>query len=102
MKMYMKNVAENAKRPLEPSERNLFSVAFKNAVGARRASWRIICSLESKSENDAQKLEIIQEYRKKVEKELKDVCSDALKSIDLLLKVVDEEDVGSLAFYHKM
>ena len=100
MKMYMKNVAKNAKRPLEASERNLFSVAYKNAVGARRASWRIICSLESKSENV--KLEIIQEYRKKVEKELRDVCEDALESIDLLLEVVDKEDVGSQAFYHKM
>ena len=102
MKMYMKKVAENAKRPLEPSERNLFSVAYKNAVGARRASWRIICSLESKSEADKQKLEIIREYRAKVESELKDVCKDALASIDLLLEVQGDEDVGSQAFYHKM
>lgn len=30
----------NAKPNLDPEERNLLSVAFKNAVGSRRHAWR--------------------------------------------------------------
>lgn len=36
---------------LSPEERNLLSVAYKNITGARRASWRILSSLENKEEN---------------------------------------------------
>ncbi|KAK7488247.1 hypothetical protein BaRGS_00020554 [Batillaria attramentaria] len=35
---------------LTVEERNLLSVAYKNVIGARRASWRIISSLEQKEE----------------------------------------------------
>merc|ERR1719382_1449698 len=33
---------------LSVEERNLLSVAYKNAVGSRRASWRIVSSMEQK------------------------------------------------------
>jgi 14-3-3 protein epsilon len=29
-------------------ERNLLSVGYKNVIGARRASWRILSSIEDK------------------------------------------------------
>lgn len=35
---------------LTVEERNLLSVAYKNVIGARRASWRIISSVEHKEE----------------------------------------------------
>lgn len=53
---------------LTVEERNLLSVAYKNVIGARRASWRIISSLEQKEENKSgeDKLKMIREYRKTV------------------------------------
>ncbi|CAB4057852.1 YWHAE [Lepeophtheirus salmonis] len=65
---------------LTVEERNLLSVAYKNVIGARRASWRIISSLEAKEGNKASedKLNLIKNYRTQVEKELKDICGDIL------------------------
>ena len=47
---YMKKVASAMQKgqDLSLEERNLLSVAYKNVVGARRASLRIIGSIETK------------------------------------------------------
>uniref|UniRef100_W5KHJ6 14-3-3 protein epsilon n=1 Tax=Astyanax mexicanus TaxID=7994 RepID=W5KHJ6_ASTMX len=67
---------------LTVEERNLLSVAYKNVIGARRASWRIISSIEQKEESKGgeDKLKMIREYRQTVEKELKSICNDILDS----------------------
>ena len=46
----MRKVAQ-MEQELSVEERNLLSVAYKNVIGARRASWRIISSIEQKEEN---------------------------------------------------
>ncbi|KAF3840639.1 hypothetical protein F7725_006501 [Dissostichus mawsoni] len=88
---------------LTVEERNLLSVAYKNVIGARRASWRIISSLEQKEENKGgeDKLKMIKEYRKTVEKELKSICNDILDVLDkhLIQAAVSGE---SKVFYYKM
>uniref|UniRef100_A0AAQ4Q1Q6 14-3-3 protein epsilon n=1 Tax=Gasterosteus aculeatus aculeatus TaxID=481459 RepID=A0AAQ4Q1Q6_GASAC len=98
----MKNVA-SMDVELTVEERNLLSVAYKNVIGARRASWRIISSLEQKEENKGgeDKLKMIREYRKTVEKELKSICNDILDVLDkhLILAAVTGE---SKVFYYKM
>jgi len=48
----MKNVTE-LNEPLSNEERNLLSVAYKNVVGARRSSWRVISSIEQKTSKEA-------------------------------------------------
>lgn len=63
---------------LHTEERNLLSVAFKNVVGARRSSWRVISSLCQKDDVTTERKQQIEHYRDKVEKELKDICDRVL------------------------
>ena len=49
----MKQVTKMTDDPLTGEERNLLSVAYKNIVGAKRSSWRVITSIEQKA-NDKQ------------------------------------------------
>lgn len=59
----MKTVASQGSE-LSVEERNLLSVAYKNVIGARRASWRYIHSLEQKAEST--KVDMIKTYRLQV------------------------------------
>jgi len=79
----MKLVAE-LNEELTVEERNLLSVAYKNVVGSRRASLRIISSIEQKEESRGKEDHLIKarEYRKKVEKELTTICNDILEVLD--------------------
>ena len=52
----MKEVARQP-QDLTVEERNLLSVAYKNVIGSRGASWRVVTSIEQKG--DADKLDII-------------------------------------------
>ncbi|KAL2343295.1 hypothetical protein Fmac_004580 [Flemingia macrophylla] len=98
----MRNVAKlNVELTVE--ERNLLSVGYKNVVGARRASWRILSSIEQKEESKGNDVSVrrIREYRQKVESELTNICSD-------IMKVIDEHLIPSSAagepsvFFYKM
>jgi len=88
---------------LTVEERNLLSVAYKNVIGARRASWRIISSIEQKEENKGNEHHVtkIREYRKKVEDELTKICNDILNVLDNHL--IPSANTGeSRVFYNKM
>merc|ERR1711948_40482 len=65
---------------LSVEERNLLSVAYKNAVGSRRAAWRIITSVEQKekSKGNDENAKYGKEYREKVEAELQKICDTIL------------------------
>ncbi|EGC42823.1 conserved hypothetical protein [Histoplasma capsulatum var. duboisii H88] len=102
MVTYMKEVA-NLGGELTVDERNLLSVAYKNVVGTRRASWRIISSIEQKedSKGSEKHVAIISQYRQKIEAELERVCQDVLDVLDQSL-IPKAESGESKVFYHKM
>lgn len=70
---------------LSNEERNLLSVAYKNVVGARRSSWRVISSIEQKTGESDKKMELTKEYREKIERELKTVCDTVLELLEKFL-----------------
>jgi len=96
----MKSVTE-AGAELSNEERNLLSVAYKNVVGARRSSWRVISSIEQKTEGSEKKQQLAKEYREKVEKELRDICNDVLNLLDKFL-IAKASNAESKVFYLKM
>lgn len=96
-------VVAGADQELTVEERNLLSVAYKNVIGARRASWRIVTSIEQKEEskgNDAQ-VKLIKDYRQKIEEELGKICEDILEVLDKHL-IASAKSGESKVFYHKM
>ncbi|KAK8472552.1 hypothetical protein PHAVU_002G238300 [Phaseolus vulgaris] len=96
----MKNVAKlNVELTVE--ERNLLSVGYKNVVGARRASWRILSSIEQKEEAKGNDVSVkrIKEYRQKVESELSNICSDIMTVIDEHLIPSSTTGEPSVFFY---
>ncbi|KAA8494121.1 14-3-3 protein epsilon [Porphyridium purpureum] len=88
---------------LSVEERNLLSVAYKNVIGARRASWRIVSSIEQKEESkgNTAHVAINVEYRKKIELELSNICKDILDILDKNL-IPSAKTGESKVFYFKM
>merc|ERR1712187_1027839 len=88
---------------LSVEERNLLSVAYKNAVGSRRAAWRIITSVEQRetSKGNEDNAKYAKEYCSKVEAELDKICQTILGVLDgnLIPKASNGE---SKVFYQKM
>merc|ERR1712048_995435 len=88
---------------LSVEERNLLSVAYKNAVGSRRAAWRIITSVEQKekTKGNEEQAKWAKEYCLSVEKELNEICGGILQLLDDSL--ITKANAGeSKVFYYKM
>lgn len=102
MVAFMKKVA-TSDTELTVEERNLLSVAYKNYIGAPRASWRVVNQIEQKEEvkGNERNVRLVQSYRKKIEAELANICKDIL---DVLEKhLIPHSGTGeSKVFYLKM
>ena len=88
---------------LTVEERNLLSVAYKNLIGSRRASWRIVSSIEQKEESkgNLSHVEKIRGYRSKIEAELTKICKDILGVlVDHLIPAASASE--GKVFYYKM
>jgi len=88
---------------LTVEERNLLSVAYKNVIGARRAAWRIISSIEQKEKSKENETNVakIRNYSTKIETEFHDICKDVFDILDnhLIPHATSNE---ANVFYYKM
>ncbi|KAH7279058.1 hypothetical protein KP509_37G003300 [Ceratopteris richardii] len=100
---YMEKVVKCSGEELTVEERNLLSVAYKNIVGSRRASWRIVSSIEQKEESKGndEHVGLIRDYRIKVEGELSNICQNILSLLDSHL-IPSAASHESKVFYLKM
>jgi 14-3-3 protein epsilon len=98
---YMKKVVQLG-QDLSVEERNLLSVAYKNTVGSRRTAWRALSSIEQKEESKGGKnLNLIKDYKKKIEGELTTFCNDIISVLDKNL-IPQAAQPESKTFYLKM
>ena len=99
---YMQKVVDT-KQDLSIEDRNLLSVAYKNAVGSRRTAWRVLSSIETKEEaKDSKNLPLLREYKTKVEEELKCICEEIIQLLDSKLVPSAKGNAKSEVFYLKM
>ena len=82
MATLMKKVIE-LNEGLSSEERNLLSVGYKNAIGAKRSAWRVISDIEQKSEG-SDKAAIVKSYKEKIETEISQKCKEILVSLNNL------------------
>ena len=106
MAKLMKRVTELLSKPekeeLSTEERNLLSVAYKNVVGARRSSWRMMSMIEwREKDQSSDKSQLVQKYKKVVEKELDDICEEVLDLLEKYL-IPTAVSIESKVFYLKM
>jgi len=102
----MEHVAQN--NELSTEERNLLSVAFKNVIGARRSSWRVLNNIESRSKEsqsmspEHKNLTVV--YKTKVEDELRDICTKVIRLLEdyLIPNAGKNSNIESKVFYYKM
>jgi len=87
---------------LSVEERNLLSIAYKNSIGSRRTAWRALKSIEQKEEAKGGKhVNLLREYKKKIEGELNNIGNDILQLLDKTL-VKAAKDSEAKVFYLKM
>ena len=78
MKSLVQKRAESS--PLPAEERNLLSVAYKNVVGARRSSIRVLTSLREKyfEQANEDRAGHAKQYEEVIKKELHEICAEVL------------------------
>ena len=104
MVKYMKEAVGSAEKPLTAEERNLLSVAYKNVIGSKRSSLRVLTAVKERKEtDDTIKRDLVQEYIKEVEKELNEVCLDIVQLLDeKLLPSLPADDTDAQVFCLKL
>ena len=77
MASYMKQVA-SFDNELSTEERNLLSMAYKNVIVTRRASWRVLSTFEMREAEvhpNSPRLAKLAEYKTKIEAEMRSICN---------------------------
>ncbi|KMZ66598.1 14-3-3-like protein A [Zostera marina] len=100
---YMEQLVLHQSQDLTVEERNLLSVAYKNVIGAKRAAWRIVSSIEHKEETRGKddRAQLSRGYKTKIETDLECTCQSILRLLDSRL-VPGATDPERKVFYLKM
>jgi len=96
-------IKSEQKEPLSVDERNLLSVAYKNVVGTKRQSWRM---LTQGNFQDLSK-DVLDSYKVIVETELEAICNEVIellkKTTEVSREAQETDDAKEdLVFYLKM
>jgi 14-3-3 protein epsilon len=87
---------------LSNDERNILSAGYKNVISGKRASWRLLHSLEKKEEKkNSQNLAYLREIKGQVEDEMKKICDEIQGVMDKYL-VPNAKDAETKVFYLKL
>lgn len=76
-------------------------MAYKNVVEDCRSTWRVISSIEQKTDTSDKKLQLIKDYWEKVESEPRSICNTILELLDKYL-IANAINPESKVFYLKM
>ncbi|KAF5393543.1 hypothetical protein D9757_000056 [Collybiopsis confluens] len=103
----IKAIADQYDGRLFNDERNLLSIAYKNKTNTLRNSWRVVDTLEKMQASRAsagittRQLLLIRQQRKKIERELANVCKDIVKLLEKQL-LPNANQGEERVFYSKM
>ncbi|KAJ0395419.1 hypothetical protein P43SY_001843 [Pythium insidiosum] len=104
MVTHVKELIKTTDDELSVEERNLVAVAYKNVVGARRAGWRVMSSIERHQEKylgtSSAKDPRVATYRRGIEDELTASCQELLQLLETHLLPRTESDEAKV-FLHK-
>ena len=87
---------------LTVEEKNLIAIAFRNVIVSRRASCRMVLSMEQKEESKGNKAQVsmTKAYREIIEGELAKICKVILNVLDKHFSSAASGE--SKVLYHKM
>ncbi|KAA1477289.1 14-3-3-like protein [Dentipellis sp. KUC8613] len=100
----LKSIISFSNAQLTVEERNLLSVAYKNATGTHRASWRTLDTLEkhqAQAHAPRREAALLRRAKERIERDIADACRDVLALLERTLvpaAAAGEEKV----FYKKM
>ena len=87
---------------LTKDERNILSAGYKNIISDKRASWRLLNSMEKKEEKkNSPQTANIRLVKNNIEKELNDICNEIQIIIDKYL-VPNASDSETKVFFLKL
>ena len=87
---------------LTKDERNILSAGYKNIISYKRASWRLLNSMERKEEKkNTSQTANIREIKDKIEAELNKICDEIQNIIDKYL-VPNASDSENKVFFLKL
>ena len=87
---------------LTKDERNILSSGYKNIISDKRASWRLLNSMEKKEKSkESLQLENIKLVKNELEKDLTKIIDEVLSIIDKYL-IQNAEDPENKVYYMKL